>query len=153
MKRNHIALFTIILLAVAAAFLTGCAASEEPAATPEAAEAPPEPAAVEPVFTKDDPGAWEGKESGHLPVIEYEKVGGGLKVTVTVNHVMDSGAPHYIEWIKLMDGEGKVLGEASFAATDEKAVAVFELDSTPSKLVAHERCNIHGIWMEQVDVS
>jgi len=145
-----------VLAALAAVFLTafaiGCGGAETPAVE-EAAETPEPPPAEEPVFTKDDPGAWEGKESGHVPVIEYEKTDTGLTVTVTVNHVMDSEAPHYIEWIKLMDGEGAVLGESSFEATDEKAVATFELTTVPAKLVAHERCNIHGIWMEEVDVT
>ncbi len=134
-----------------AVLFSGCKAGQEPAATEEAAEAPSK--AEEPVFTKDDPGAWEGKESGHVPVIEYEKTDGGLKVTVTVNHVMDAEIPHYIEWIKLMDGEGNVLGQQEFQARAEKAVATFELSSVPAKLVAHERCNIHGIWMEEVTVS
>ena len=66
---------------------------------------------------------------------------------------MDSETPHYIEWVKLMDGDGKVLGEASFQATDEKVEAVFDVSPAPARLVAHERCNLHGIWMEQVDVT
>ena len=155
MTRQHfLSLLTGMTASSVAVFLSGCATSEKPATTEEAAQEPPEVAKQEePIVTKDDPGAWEGKESGHVPVIEYERTASGLKVTVTVNHVMDAGTPHYIEWIRLMDGEGNALGRKEFQATDEKAVATFDLASVPAKLVAHEKCNIHGIWMEEITVS
>ena len=96
-----------------AATLIGCSQSEEPAPTAEAVETPAaEPEAeAEPVYTRDDPGAWEGKEQGHLPVITYEKTDAGLTVNVVVNHVMDAEIPHYIMWIKLFDGDGNLRGE------------------------------------------
>jgi len=77
----------------------------------------------------------------------------GLKVTVTVSHEMNPEKPHYIMNIKLEDGEGQLLGEKELEATDEKAEAIFELTTLPSKLVAYERCNLHGLWMEAVDVT
>ena len=108
------------------------------------AAAPAQTTQQEPVYTRDDPGAWEGKEKGHLPQISYEKTGTGLKVIVVVNHVMNAEAPHYIMWIKLADGEGNELGRKEFQPTDQKAEAVFELTSVPAKLVAFEKCNVHG---------
>jgi desulfoferrodoxin (superoxide reductase-like protein) len=82
-----------------------------------------------------------------------EKMETGLKVTVTVNHVMNPETPHYIMNIKLKDGEGQLLGEKEFQATDEKAEAIFELFTVPSKLMVYERCNLHGLWMDEVDVT
>jgi desulfoferrodoxin (superoxide reductase-like protein) len=66
---------------------------------------------------------------------------------------MNPEKPHYIMYIKLKDGEGNLLGEKEFQATDEKAEAVFELKTVPSKLVAYEKCNLHGLWMDGIDVT
>jgi desulfoferrodoxin-like iron-binding protein len=151
--RNAAVLLTSVLVLLLGLLSLGCSQAEEAAPAEEAAAPPAESATEEPVFTRNDPGAWEGKETGHLPVITYEKSDTGLKVNVVVNHVMDDGAPHYIMWIKLFDGDGNLLGQQEFEANDEKAEASFELTSVPAKLVAHEKCNVHGIWMEQVDVS
>jgi desulfoferrodoxin-like iron-binding protein len=106
----------------------------------------------EAIYTKDNPGPWAGKEAAHLPQIAYEKTESGLMVTVTVDHEMNPEKPHYIMWIKLMDGEGNVLGQKEFVPTDPKAEAIFELSTVPSKLVAEEKCNVHGVWMNETEV-
>jgi len=148
------AILSVLLVAFLVTMTIGCATQQEPVAEEQPAEtAEPEvETEAEPIYTAEDPGAWEGKESSHIPVIAYEKTETGLTVTVTVNHVMDPETPHYIEWVKLMDGDGNLLGEADFEATDEIAQGVFELTSVPEKLVAQERCNVHGIWMDEVEV-
>jgi superoxide reductase len=147
------ALLAFLLAAFLVTIPTGCATQQEPVTEEQPAETTEMEAEEEPVYTRNDPGAWEGKESSHIPVITYEKTETGLTVTVTVNHVMDAEIPHYIEWVKLWDGEGNLLGEAAFEATDKTARATFEITSVPTKLVAHERCNVHGIWMEEVPVT
>lgn len=134
---------------------TGCAKEEQVAEeekTTELAE-PAEEKAEEIVYTRSDPGAWGGKEDSHVPQIVYEKVETGVKVTVTVSHEMNSETPHYIMNIKLKNGDGQLLGEKEFQATDEKAEATFMLTTVPSKLIAYERCNLHGVWMDEVDVT
>ncbi|MDD5309911.1 MAG: desulfoferrodoxin family protein [Deltaproteobacteria bacterium] len=103
-------------------------------------------------YTRENPGPWAGAESSHVPQITYEKMGKGLMVTVKVNHPMDPKKPHYIMWIKLEDGHGKLLGNKELMATDPAATATFELASVPGKLKALQRCNIHGIWMNETDV-
>ena len=113
---------------------------------------PAEEMEAEPVYTKDDPGPWAGKEAAHVPQIAYEKTESGLMVTVTVNHEMNPEKPHYIMYIKLMDGDGNVLGEKDFVPEDPKAEAVFELSTVPSKLVAEERCNVHGLWKSEIEI-
>jgi len=104
-------------------------------------------------YTQENPGPWAGSQAKHVPEITYEKMGTGLKVTVKVdNHAMDPAKPHYIMWIRLEDGMGKVLGKHAFKATDPAPVASFELKSVPAHLRAFERCNIHGIWMSEAKV-
>jgi len=46
----------------------------------------------------------------------------------------------------------KVLGKHQFKPTDPAPGATFDLISVPEKLVAFERCNIHGIWKNEVKV-
>jgi desulfoferrodoxin-like iron-binding protein len=104
-------------------------------------------------YTRENPGPWAGAEAKHLPQITYEKMGTGLKVSVKVdNHPMDAAKPHYIMWIRLEDGNGKVLGQHTFKATDPSPEASFELKSVPADLKAFERCNVHGIWMSEAKV-
>lgn len=104
-------------------------------------------------YTRENPGPWAGAEDKHLPQIAYEKMGMGLKVTVKVDdHPMDAAKPHYIMWIRLEDGMGKVLGRHQFKATDPAPIATFGLKSIPAHLRAFERCNVHGIWMSEAKV-
>jgi desulfoferrodoxin (superoxide reductase-like protein) len=66
---------------------------------------------------------------------------------------MDPKMPHYIMWIQLFDGSGKKLGEKTFKDTDPApAKATFDLAAVPETLKAYERCNIHGIWLNEVEV-
>jgi superoxide reductase len=145
-------LFTILIVL----FPLGCTRSRnQPAAQDEAAvqEAEADQAeSTEAVYTRDDPGAYGGKEDSHVPVVAYEKTETGIKVTVRVSHEMNSEKPHFIEWIRLKDGADNLLAEKGFQATDEKAEAVFELTIVPDKLVAYEKCNLHGIWKEEIDI-
>ncbi|MFA9454317.1 MAG: desulfoferrodoxin family protein [Candidatus Aminicenantaceae bacterium] len=146
-------LFTILIVL----FPLGCTRSRnQPAAQDETAvqEAEADQAeSTEAVYTRDDPGGYRGKEDSHVPVVAYEKTETGLRVTVSVNHEMNSEKPHFIEWIRLKDGANNLMGEIAFQATDEKAEAVFELTTIPDKLVATQKCNLHGVWQEEIDVT
>ncbi len=134
-------------------FPTGCAKDTPDEDTATIAPAEEQPAqAEETIYTSADAGPYEGKKDGHLPQLVWEKTGGGLRVTITVNHEMNAETPHYIMWIKLMDGEDDLLEEKEFQATDEKAVAVFDLPTVPSELKAYEKCNLHGIWLTTVKI-
>jgi desulfoferrodoxin (superoxide reductase-like protein) len=152
--KNHLFLgvFIVLILAALIVIPTGCAKEEKIVGEEQTAEKeePASAEAEEKIFTRSDPGAWGGKEDSHIPQIVYEKVEAGLKVTVTVSHEMNPEKPHYIMLIKLKDGEGNLLGEKEFQAADEKAEAIFELSTLPGKLVAYEKCNLHGVWMDEV---
>lgn len=148
----------LILLLAAALLVSGavsCSQKEEQVASGveqnEPAEGPDQEAAVK-IYTREDPGAYGGKEDSHIPRIVYEKTDLGLHVSITVAHEMNAEKPHFIEWIKLLDGEDNELGRIRFQAQDAKAEAVFELSSVPAKLIALEKCNLHGIWKEEIEV-
>lgn len=154
-KRTFFSIFMILLFAALILFPTGCAEKEEAVQEkPEVTQAEPDDTAPEAVvFTRENPGSWAGKEDVHLPQITFEKTASGLQVRVTVNHEMNAEKPHYIMWIKLLDGEDNLIGEKSFQAVDEKAEANFEVPSGPSVLKAYAMCNLHGLWLEEKEVS
>jgi superoxide reductase len=133
----------------------GCSqAPDEPGQPAERpASAKPEQEAAEDAYTREHPGAWGGKEDSHVPQIEYQKTASGLKVTVSVSHEMNPEKPHYIMWIQLKDGQDNLLGEKQFQADAAKAEAVFTLANSPSRLIAYEKCNLHGLWKEEVEVN
>jgi desulfoferrodoxin-like iron-binding protein len=145
MKKSYLFLIPVVL--VAAALMLSSVGRTTPSAQAQGEYKQDKP------YTRQNPGPWAGAETKHVPEIMYEKMGAGLKVTVKVdNHPMDPAKPHYIMWIRLEDGMGKVLGKHQFKPTDPAPVATFELKSVPGKLAAFERCNIHGIWMNEVTV-
>jgi desulfoferrodoxin-like iron-binding protein len=154
-NRVFFGIFIVMVLAALIMLPTGCAKEEKVAEEEQAAEkAKPEAEeTAEKIYSRSDPGVWGGKEDSHVPQIAYEKMEAGLKVTVTVTHEMNPEKPHYIMYIMLKDGEDNLLGEREFEAANEKAEAIFELTTMPSKLVAYERCNLHGLWMDEVVVA
>ncbi|MFC2158312.1 desulfoferrodoxin family protein [Acidobacteriota bacterium] len=130
------------------------AKQEEVTSQTEAAESKPASESVETgFFTKENPGPWAGKEGGHIPVVMYEKIETGMKVTVTVKHEMNAEKNHFIEWIRLRGGEGQLLGEQAFQVDSEKAEAVFELADIPVLIKVFAKCNLHGLWLNEVEVS
>ncbi len=101
-------------------------------------------------------GPWnEAVAKTHVPQVTCEKTAKGYTVTVQIdNHPMDPQKPHWIMWIKLEDEKGVKIAEKEFKATDPSpAKAVFEISAKHAKFRAMERCNIHGIWLNEVDTS
>ena len=153
---KRIVLFTLAVgLAIFAASCTNAEKADEveKATREEAVEPATETVREEVIFTAENPGPWAGKEKVHVPIVLYERKDAGLQVTVTVAHEMAPEKPHYIEWIKLFDSEGTLLGETEFKPEDEKPEAVFMLTEIPAKLVALEKCNLHGTWQAEVEVT
>jgi desulfoferrodoxin-like iron-binding protein len=157
------AVCAVVLMATSGVFAAekGTRPSTPPTQAPNGVvKAKPATPAPEP-FTQEKPysatffGPWnEGTAKTHTPQITYEKTDTGLRVTVKVDdHPMDPLKPHYIMWIKLEDGDGTPLAETDFVATNTAPVTTFNLTTVPKKIKAFERCNIHGIWMNQVDVT
>ncbi len=153
MKARWYVISVLALLAFGLAFLT----VGRPTAVAAASQDPmvAQANSLEHPYTKEDPGPWpEAVANTHSPMVSYEKSGTGLKVTIQIdNHPMDPKTPHYIMWIRLFDGNGMKLGEKMFQPTDPgPAKAEFELTAVPETLKAYEQCNVHGIWMNEVEV-
>ena len=75
----------------------------------------------------------------HVPVIE--QVAEGIKVKVgSVAHPMEE--KHYIEWVEVIDAEGKAYRQ--FLAPGQAPEAVFCVKG--GAVTPREYCNIHGLW-------
>lgn len=150
MKKTYPVLIAVACMA-AGLMLIGPGRAATPSAAPAGSQeySQPEP------YTAAYFGPWnEAVAKTHVPQVKFEKAGTGLKVTIQIdNHPMDPQKPHWIMWIRLEDMKGKKLGEKTFKATDPgPAIAVFELPRMHDKLKAFERCNVHGIWLNEAAV-
>jgi desulfoferrodoxin-like iron-binding protein len=159
MKKQFLFLIPVVLVATGLMVVSPGVAgkglrAEASVGHPANTQATEEYSQPEPYTTKFF-GPWNAAVANtHVPQVTLEKAGQGLKVTVQIdNHPMDPQKPHWIMWIRLEDMKGHKLGEKTFQPTDPRpAVAVFELPAMHPKLKALERCNIHGIWLNEVDV-
>ena len=81
----------------------------------------------------------DASKEKHIPVIEH--LANGVKVTIgSIAHPMEE--KHYIEWIELLVGD-TVLRQ--YLKPGAPPVAFFE-GVTAKQVVAHEFCNLHGLW-------
>jgi desulfoferrodoxin-like iron-binding protein len=142
------------ILALAIVFLGG-AVTTTAALAQYGAQKPAEPQQEKP-YTATFFGPWnEAVAKTHVPQVTCEKTAKGYTVTVQIdNHPMDPQKPHWIMWIKLEDEKGVKIAEKEFKATDPgPAKAVFEVSLIHGKFRALERCNIHGIWLNEVNAA
>ena len=149
MKKPYLVLIAVVCVAAGLMMIAPGWARMPSTATKDQESTQPEP------YTAKNFGPWnEAVAATHVPQVTFEKMGAGLKVTVQIdNHPMDPQKPHWIMWIRLEDMKGNKLGEKTFNATDPRpAVAVFELPAMEDKVKAFERCNIHGIWLNEAAV-
>lgn len=76
----------------------------------------------------------------HIPV--SEKTDGNLKVKVgSIPHPMEK--EHYIEWIELIDENGKAYRQFLKPGDDPEALFCVKIKNKP---ILREFCNIHGLW-------
>jgi len=149
MKKSFLVVIAVVCVAVGLTLIASGWAQMPSTALKDQDYTQPEP------YTAKIFGPWnEAVAATHVPQVTFEKMGMGLKVTVQIdNHPMDAQKPHWIMWIKLEDMKGNKLGEKMFKATDPgPAVAVFELPVMYDKIKAFERCNVHGIWLNEAAV-
>jgi superoxide reductase len=76
----------------------------------------------------------------HVPVYSQESDTLTVKVG-SIAHPMEE--KHYIEWIEVIDEDGRVLRK--FLKPGDSPEAVFCI-KTKGKLIVREYCNIHGLW-------
>lgn len=80
----------------------------------------------------------DASKEKHVPVIE--KIPNGYKVKVgSIPHPMEE--KHYIEWISLC-AEGKMCRK--FLKPGDVPEAEFLISA--AEVIAHEYCNLHGLW-------
>ncbi|MDM8569585.1 desulfoferrodoxin family protein [Thiotrichales bacterium HSG1] len=98
------------------------------------------------IYTKDNPGKWEKKVAGHIPIITID----GKQVTIETKHGMSE--KHYIVKHTVVSGNGEVLGEKIFYPTDKNAVSVFKLEEKHTVLYATSFCNKHDLWVAEFSI-
>jgi superoxide reductase len=99
------------------------------------------------IYTKDAPGRWAGREGSHAPKVTVE--GGNVKVVTP--HTMTE--KHFIVKHTLMTGEGKFIGENTFAHRDPAAESSYELPGGFHGLLwATSFCNLHDLWLTEFTV-
>jgi superoxide reductase len=98
------------------------------------------------IYTRENSGKWAKKVKGHAPIITIE----GNKVTIKTDHKMTE--KHYIVRHTLVTESGEVIGEKTFASSDEEAVSSFELPADKKSFYATSFCNKHDLWVEPFNV-
>ena len=98
------------------------------------------------VYTNENPGKWQGKAGGHLPIVTVK----GNQVTVKTKHGMSK--KHYIVRHTIVSEDGKVLGEKTFYPFDKDAISVFKIDGKHSVLYATSFCNKHDLWVAKFSI-
>ena len=95
------------------------------------------------IFTKDDPGRWEGKQKAHVPQVTVT----GRKVAVVTNHPMSNA--HYIVRHTLVLADGTYVGSKTFTPAD-KPQSEYELPAGfKGKFYVTSFCNLHDFWLAE----
>lgn len=103
-------------------------------------------------YTKESPGRWKDKVTGHLPSIGIEKSKGKVTIKVVTAHEM-KGYEHYIVKHVLLDKNYKFIDEHLFnPEKDKAAVSIFSLDQYSGAIYALSMCNKHDLWLNSATV-
>lgn len=96
------------------------------------------------LYSKENPGMWSKKVSGHAPIAEQH----GSDITITTKHSMTDS--HFIVRHTLVLADGSVAGSKTFSPSDEKAVSTFKLPVGYSgKYFVTSFCNKHDLWVTE----
>jgi superoxide reductase len=98
------------------------------------------------LFTREHPGMWEKKVSGHVPEVTVE----GDKIKVVTHHSMSK--QHYIVRHTLVSLAGEVLAAKTFYPEDEEPISLFDKPAGHSELYATSFCNKHDMWVTSFSV-
>ncbi len=103
-------------------------------------------------YTKDNPGRWAKKVSGHLPNLTVEsKSDTNVILKAETDHVM-SGYKHYIVKHTLLDDKFQFLDDHLFdPETEEEPVSIHTIEySGIIYVVSH--CNKHDAWLNVFEI-
>lgn len=104
-----------------------------------------------------DPAEPSEMEKKHTPVIQCPDTvesGEPFQVTITVGHGMEEG--HHIQWIDLYSGNNfysKVLLTPMFTKAEATLTVEKGGAHRTSTLRAVARCNLHGMWEGNTDIT
>jgi len=88
----------------------------------------------------------DAAQEKHVPVAEFDKAAGVLKVTVgSVAHPMTP--EHLIEWIHVQTKKGGMMRRL---ISEDKPEAVFKIADGDEPLTVFEYCNLHGLWKADI---
>jgi len=94
-----------------------------------------------------EPGVVEASHEKHLPVFEIS----GKKVIVNVGAVdHPMAAEHSILWVYLATDKGRYLRRLNVGKPPK---AVFHLDDEETPVRVYAYCNLHGLWMTNINKS
>jgi superoxide reductase len=102
---------------------------------------------VDPIYTKEAPGRWAGKEGAHAPKVTVE----GRNVKVVTPHPMTQ--KHFIVKHTLLTPEGRFIREKTFENTDPAAESSYEVpEGFRGILWATSFCNLHDLWLTEFTI-
>ena len=103
-------------------------------------------------YTKDAPGRWSKKVSGHLPHLAVEKSDNDYIIEVVTGHEM-KGYDHYIIKHIVLDKNYKVMVEHMFnPMQDTQALSRFRLKAYSGPVHVMSVCNKHDTWLNMIEV-
>jgi superoxide reductase len=98
------------------------------------------------IYTKENPGRWEGKQASHSPEVTIT----GSKVSVVTKHPMS--VEHFIVRHTLVLEDGTYIGSTTFTPTD-KPESSYELPAGyKGKFYVTSFCNLHDFWLTESKV-
>lgn len=105
-------------------------------------------------YTLEAPGRWSEKAGGHAPKVELTKMEDEkVQVQVVTTHPM-KGFEHYIIKHQLLDASFAYLDEKLFDPNkDDEPISEFILTGYSGPLYALSYCNLHDVWVSQVEVA
>jgi superoxide reductase len=95
------------------------------------------------IYTKEDPGRWEGKQGTHVPQVTIN----GSKVAVVTNHPMSK--EHFIVRHTLVLADGAYIGSKTFTAADKPESEYALPAGYKGKFYVTSFCNLHDFWLAE----
>lgn len=103
-------------------------------------------------YTKDAPGRWSKKVSGHLPHLQVQKSGADSIIEVATGHEM-KGYEHYIVKHIILDKDFKFIAEHMFdPSKDKQPLSKFTVNGYSGPLHALSVCNKHDTWLNTIEI-
>jgi superoxide reductase len=95
------------------------------------------------------PNTVDASGEKHLPVVTVESDDRGMRVHVAIGSVAHPmTAAHLINWIFVETNKG---GHRRVLSASDKPEASFMLNSDEMPIAVYAYCNLHGLWMAEIE--